>query len=130
MSRAAVDGRIREVLASTYFILSENGPLCFTIGGSDASNQSYRVSIGDRHTCSCATGRAGREPCEHMLFALLKVFRVPVRAPARPFGAFDGCPRLLATHAPVSRDFPRLLRRSQQTPCSTAWASGRRSSRR
>lgn len=82
MARDAVDARIADVLASTYFILSENGPLCFTVGGADASDQSHRVSIGERHTCSCATGRAGREPCEHMLFALLKVFRMPVRARA------------------------------------------------
>jgi E3 ubiquitin-protein ligase ZSWIM2 len=76
-----VDAHIREVLASTYFILNENGPLCFTIGGSDQSDEKHRVSIGDRHTCTCAAGRAGREPCEHMLFVLLKVFRVP---PANP----------------------------------------------
>ncbi|KAJ1639273.1 hypothetical protein T492DRAFT_938458 [Pavlovales sp. CCMP2436] len=79
--RAVVDARIREVLASTYFVLNENGPLCFTVGGSDPADLAHRVSVGDRHTCSCAVGRAGREPCEHMLFVLLKVFRIPPTNP-------------------------------------------------
>lgn len=103
LARATVDARARQVMASTYFILSENGPLSFTVRSAE-SEEKHRVSIGEAHKCTCPTATHGpSEPCEHVLFVLLKVFRVPVRAtrsmPRRPSAGCDPAALRAHTHA-------------------------------
>ena len=63
--------------SSSFYILQHNGPLSFTVGTAEEA-ASHRVVIGEAHSCSC---RRAERPCEHVLFVLLKVFRVPPTSP-------------------------------------------------
>jgi len=74
-------GDARHLLSSassgSFYILQHNGPLSFTVGTAKEA-ASHRVVIGEVHSCSC---RRAERPCEHVLFVLLKVFRVPPTSP-------------------------------------------------
>ena len=74
-------GDARHLLSSassgSFYILQHNGPLSFTVGTAEEA-ASHRVVIGEVHSCSC---RRAERPCEHVLFVLLKVFRVPPTSP-------------------------------------------------
>lgn len=74
-------GEARHLLSSasssSFYILQHNGPLSFTVGTAEEA-ASHRVVIGAAHSCSC---RRAERPCEHVLFVLLKVFRVPPTSP-------------------------------------------------
>ena len=63
----------------TSFVVSEGG------GGGDAEGEpprarprpKYKVFIGQTQDCNCDVAVRGRGPCVHVLFAMLKVLRVP-----------------------------------------------------
>lgn len=61
------------------FVLREPGPTSFVLRG-EASAREFRVSIGETHSCSCRAG-GGSELCEHVIFVLVRVFRMPVENP-------------------------------------------------
>ena len=57
---------------NTFYIVHRNGPTVLNVRGE--SEDIYRVIIGNPHSCSC---KKGNNFCVHILFVLLKVFRIP-----------------------------------------------------
>ena len=65
--------RALQALASTrMFLVQSMGPLSFAVR-SEGSEDTFRVKIGELIECSCKSGA----PCCHILFAMLRVLRVP-----------------------------------------------------
>jgi E3 ubiquitin-protein ligase ZSWIM2 len=82
-----MDGLLSSASSSSVYILQHNGPLSFTVGAAEEA-ASHRVVIGEVHSCSCRRAEQQRlqqhlqqRPCKHVLFVLLKVFRVPPTSP-------------------------------------------------
>ena len=69
---------IEEAPYKPFFVVQEVGPTAFVVTG-ESSQRKFRVAIGGTNSCSCQL--RGAEPCEHTLFVLLKVFRVPRENP-------------------------------------------------
>eukprot|EP00736_Rhodelphis_marinus_P006337 Rmarinus@m.1253 len=67
--------RMEEALTARFYLLQEVGPTCFVLKGDTGDLKKYKVSIGETHTCTCLDSR--QELCAHILFVLLKVFRLP-----------------------------------------------------
>ena len=61
-----------ELDAATLYLVHRTGPTVYQI--KDEAEHSFRVILGDRHSCSCR----GQGFCMHLLFVLLKVLRIPV----------------------------------------------------
>jgi hypothetical protein len=66
------------------FLLHRKGPTAFLLA--DASGSKHRVTIGDRHACSCCSSAPGkaaasRGPCAHVLFVLTRVCSLPTSSP-------------------------------------------------
>ena len=112
--------RLRAVLASTHFILHHNGPLSITVGTAD--EKAHRVTIGDPHRCSCRQAASGEGPCEHVLFVLLKVFRVPPTSPLLQVHGLREAQLEEVLKGRVRR--PRSRPRSAPSAASAAGASG------
>ena len=68
---------IEEAPYSRLFVLSDPGPTSFVLRG-EASPRRFKVTIGETHSCSC---RSGNELCIHILFVLMRVFRMPAANP-------------------------------------------------
>ncbi|XP_063431372.1 mitogen-activated protein kinase kinase kinase 1-like isoform X2 [Mytilus trossulus] len=62
--------RIEKVQRARLYLLQQNGPNSFLIGG-DSPDHKFRVIIGPQ-TCSCGKG----PHCVHVLFVMLRVFKV------------------------------------------------------
>ena len=102
--RARPPPAVAAILAETpytrIYVLREPGPTSFVVRG-DASPRKcappthtawrqfapltrcgmgprFKVSIGEQHACSCHTNQ---ELCEHIIFVLVRVFRMPVENP-------------------------------------------------
>lgn len=58
--------------SNTYYIVHRNGPTVMNVRGE--TDDVYRVMIGSPHTCSCKKSNGF---CEHILFVILKVLRIP-----------------------------------------------------
>ena len=57
-------------------MLADPGPTSFVLRGE--TPRRYKVSIGETHSCSC---HSGNELCIHILFVLMRVFRMPAANP-------------------------------------------------
>eukprot|EP00002_Diphylleia_rotans_P026343 TRINITY_DN5243_c0_g1_i2.p1 TRINITY_DN5243_c0_g1~~TRINITY_DN5243_c0_g1_i2.p1 ORF type:complete len:572 (+),score=71.64 TRINITY_DN5243_c0_g1_i2:114-1829(+) len=68
---------IEQVREARLYLVQESGPTSFVLKG-DQSDRKYRVSIGDRHYCTC---NEGRQLCLHTLFVMIKIFRLPPENP-------------------------------------------------
>jgi len=64
---------IAQALHGEFYIVSENGPTSFVVKSSATNRQKFKVFIGERQTCSCNS----EDICVHVLFIMLRVFRVP-----------------------------------------------------
>lgn len=83
---AAYEASRAELQRTTLFLVARNGPSVFSIkdasisphgeNGSSSSGVSYKVVIGNPHSCTCGYN-SNNELCIHQLFCLLKVLRVP-----------------------------------------------------
>ncbi|XP_077981126.1 mitogen-activated protein kinase kinase kinase 1-like [Glandiceps talaboti] len=62
--------KVEKVLRARLYLLQQNGPNSFTIGG-DAPDNKFKVIIGPQK-CSCGKG----SHCIHLLFVMLRVFQV------------------------------------------------------
>ncbi|XP_062505171.1 E3 ubiquitin-protein ligase ZSWIM2-like [Corticium candelabrum] len=70
-----VQSRIEEALQSRIYLLNQTGPTGFILRQEGAATK-YRVVLGDAHSCSCSTFRQEKELCVHILWVILKKFRV------------------------------------------------------
>ena len=62
------------------FLVATPGPTSFIVQeGTEEDAKKYKVLIGPRMGCSC--GYAEKEVCEHVLFVMVKVLRVPEENP-------------------------------------------------
>ena len=68
--------RVEKVLKARLYLLQQNGPNSFLIGG-DSPDHKYRVIIGPQR-CSCARGSY----CVHIMFVMLRVFQVSESDPS------------------------------------------------
>ena len=75
----AIAAMLSEAPYTRIYVLREPGPTSFVVRG-EASPRKFKVSIGETHSCSC---RASGPPelCEHIIFVLVRVFRMPVENP-------------------------------------------------
>jgi hypothetical protein len=64
--------RLDAACTARLFVVQEPGPTSFVLKAGD-SERKHRVSIGTVHTCSCG---AREQPCVHVAFVLLRVFRL------------------------------------------------------
>jgi hypothetical protein len=62
---------------NTFYIVHRNGPTVLNVRG-EADETVYRVMIGNPHSCSCKRTMGF---CVHILFVILKVFRIPESHP-------------------------------------------------
>ncbi|XP_020833211.1 E3 ubiquitin-protein ligase ZSWIM2 [Phascolarctos cinereus] len=66
-----------QALSSHMYLLRETGPTGFLLSEDEPSGCSYRVFLGDPHTCSCSTFLKGNDLCKHICWILLKKFKLP-----------------------------------------------------
>ena len=72
----AIQALIEEAPYSRLFVLADPGPTSFVLRGE--TPRRFKVSIGETHSCSC---HSGNELCQHVLFVLTRVFRMPAANP-------------------------------------------------
>jgi E3 ubiquitin-protein ligase ZSWIM2 len=61
------------------YVVQSFGPTSFLL--TDDSDHKLRVSVGERHSCSCRSPREHDTLCQHVLFVLLRVLKVPRENP-------------------------------------------------
>ncbi|KAM6894085.1 E3 ubiquitin-protein ligase ZSWIM2 [Xenentodon cancila] len=102
--------RQEQALISTSIVLVRScGPAAFLLRDIRRhQNISFKVCLGDPHTCSCPVFTKKKEPCKHICWILLRVFRVP-REHEYSF-----------QHGLVERQVSELLSRSEFTPSTSS----------
>lgn len=75
-----VASRIDEAIQARIYLLRETGPTGFLLK-EDGSDRKLKVFLGDQHSCTCQTFMKEKELCVHILWVLLKKFRVPKENP-------------------------------------------------
>lgn len=68
--------RIEEAIQARIYLLRETGPTGFLLK-EDGLDKKFKVFLGDRHSCTCQNFTKEKELCIHILWVLLKKFRVP-----------------------------------------------------
>ncbi|XP_031571469.1 E3 ubiquitin-protein ligase ZSWIM2-like isoform X2 [Actinia tenebrosa] len=68
--------RIEQANQARIYLLRETGPTGFLLK-EDGNDKKFKVFLGDQHSCTCSTFMKERELCIHILWVLLKKFRVP-----------------------------------------------------
>ena len=79
-SSDVVHARQLQAIQARIYVLQENGPTAFTVKEHD-SPKKLRVTLGDPCACTCSTFIRERELCIHILWVMLKVFRIPPENP-------------------------------------------------
>ncbi|GMI29040.1 hypothetical protein TeGR_g7696 [Tetraparma gracilis] len=74
---AAINERLAQI---QLLLLSTVGPTMFVIKHSSHSKP-FKVSIGSNHRCTCGGGEGRGTLCEHIVFVMSKVLRVPTAHP-------------------------------------------------
>ena len=85
-SSDAVHARQLQAMRARIYVLQENGPTAFTVKEHD-SPKKLRVCLGDPCTCTCSTFIRERDLCIHILWVMLKLFRIPPENPISWQGA-------------------------------------------
>ncbi len=88
--------RISAALSSGLLVVQQPGPMSFVLKCS-GTQRKFKVRIGDPHHCNCKE-QNGELLCVHILFVLLKVFRLPQDNP------------LVWQHALLEAEVDQLLR--------------------
>uniref|UniRef100_A0A3B5QSS7 Zinc finger, SWIM-type containing 2 n=1 Tax=Xiphophorus maculatus TaxID=8083 RepID=A0A3B5QSS7_XIPMA len=65
-----------QALGSTVFLLRSFGPTAFLLR-EDGETATFKVCLGERHTCTCPTFAREQQPCKHICWLLLRKFRLP-----------------------------------------------------
>lgn len=68
--------RIEDASQARIYLLRETGPTGFLLK-EDGLDRKFKVFLGDQHSCTCQTFMKEKELCLHILWVLLKKFRVP-----------------------------------------------------
>eukprot|EP00727_Mastigamoeba_balamuthi_P007114 m51a1_g3022 hypothetical protein (553) ;mRNA; f:872780-874780 len=68
-----------EAEAMRLFLVQEKGPTCFVLEDENGGN--HRVSIGSLQECSTCSSQSRPTLCPHILFVMLRVFRLPKENP-------------------------------------------------
>lgn len=118
------------------FLLHRKGPTAFLLA--DSSGAKHRVTIGDKHACSCCSSTPGkpaasRGPCPHVLFVLQRVCSLPSNSPwLQQPGLTGGAAATLCPAAVHGRDHlcaephhPDLLQTGSWSSCCLARQPGR-----
>ncbi|KAK3716946.1 hypothetical protein QZH41_014638 [Actinostola sp. cb2023] len=71
-----VSRRIEQANQARIYLLRETGPTGFLVK-EDGVEKKFKVFLGDLHSCTCSTFMKEKELCIHILWVLLKKFRVP-----------------------------------------------------
>lgn len=69
---------IQEAITMRFYLVQEKGPTCFVVK-SDSSDKKHTVRIGSVQSCTCRGAQNGL--CHHILFVMLKIFRIPPENP-------------------------------------------------
>ena len=79
--------RIIKAASCSFYILHESGPLAFTLAKRDAGMEesdreraTFTVRLGTTHSCSCRKHSREGNLCIHVLWSLVKIFRVDVNS--------------------------------------------------
>ena len=75
-----VHWRQLQAIQARIYVLQENGPTAFTLKEHDSAKK-LRVTLGDPSACTCTTFMKERELCIHILWVVLKLFRIPPENP-------------------------------------------------
>eukprot|EP00055_Hartaetosiga_balthica_P015830 m.96662 g.96662 ORF g.96662 m.96662 type:complete len:301 (-) comp8970_c0_seq2:1768-2670(-) len=70
-----IKDRMREAQETRMLIISRTGPLGFMLKDVQTGKK-YKIFLGEPHTCSCVTFMKKRDLCVHILWVLLKKFRI------------------------------------------------------
>nr|XP_014351842.1 PREDICTED: E3 ubiquitin-protein ligase ZSWIM2 isoform X2 [Latimeria chalumnae] len=62
--------------STTIYILREFGPTGFLLK-EEGETKTFKVLLGDPHSCNCSTFLKERDLCKHICWVLLKKFRLP-----------------------------------------------------
>ncbi|XP_067358041.1 E3 ubiquitin-protein ligase ZSWIM2 isoform X1 [Channa argus] len=65
-----------QALSTTIFLLKSYGPTGFLLR-EDGEIRNLKVYLGDPHTCTCPVFTKEQEPCKHICWVLLRIFRLP-----------------------------------------------------
>ncbi|KAI4885402.1 hypothetical protein NFI96_020355, partial [Prochilodus magdalenae] len=65
-----------QAMSTTIYILKEFGPTGFLLK-EDGESKTYKVCLGDPHTCTCGTFRKEKDLCKHICWILMRKFRLP-----------------------------------------------------
>ncbi|XP_062236999.1 E3 ubiquitin-protein ligase ZSWIM2 [Platichthys flesus] len=65
-----------QALNTTIFLLKSSGPTGFLLRA-EGDIRTYKVCLGDPHTCTCVVFTKKQEPCTHICWVLLRKFRIP-----------------------------------------------------
>jgi len=68
-----------EAVDMRLYLVQETGPTGFIL--KDDSANKFKVQIGSLLSCSCGGGSKKKKHCVHLLFALMKIFRLEVSNP-------------------------------------------------
>lgn len=71
-----VVNRIEDASQARIYLLRETGPTGFLLK-EDGVDRKFKVFLGDQHSCTCQTFMREKELCVHILWILLKKFRIP-----------------------------------------------------
>lgn len=75
-----VHWRQLQAIQARIYVLQENGPTAFTVKEHD-STRKLRVTLGDPSACTCTTYMKEHELCIHILWVVLKLFKIPAENP-------------------------------------------------
>lgn len=77
---ATVAARLQELRERQFLVIQSNGPTSHVLSTPDGSEK-VRVSFGSPSNCSCGASKNDDIPCIHMLFLLIRMFRVSESSP-------------------------------------------------
>ncbi|CAG0883425.1 unnamed protein product [Cyprideis torosa] len=75
IDRKVLERRIHNAQSARFYLVSRPGPTSFAVAGDLPDQQKFKVNIGPQ-SCSC-----GKPHCVHLLFILLRVFRLSEKDP-------------------------------------------------
>lgn len=72
--------RIEDAIEARLYLLRQSGPTGFHVKEHD-SDKKYKVFLGSIHSCNCPVFLKEKELCKHILWILIRKFRIPKNNP-------------------------------------------------
>ncbi|MED6232501.1 hypothetical protein ATANTOWER_031345 [Ataeniobius toweri] len=72
----AVSSHQDQALSTTMLLLRSFGPAAFLLR-EDGETRSFKVCLGEPHTCTCPAFTKEQQPCKHICWLFLRKFRLP-----------------------------------------------------